>query len=126
MSEHRTSDGPPKRSGARWLKWLGLTFSLLVAAGVGGHWWWGQSAERRLDAMIARYRAAGEPMLPSDLVAPSVPDDQNAVIDLRAAAALIDTKSDAWDAYGRLDPALPLTDREIAVLKRVLAEGQGA
>jgi len=65
-------------------------------------------------------------MLPSDLVAPSVPDDQNAVIDLRAAAALIDTKSDAWDAYGRLDPALPLTDREIAVLKRVLAEGQGA
>ena len=126
MSEERKSDGPSKRSGARWLKWLGVSVALLVPTAVGGHWWWGRSAERRLDAMIARYRAAGEPMLPSDLVAPSVADDQNAVIDLRAAAALIDTKSDAWDSYGRLDPALPLTDREIAVLKRVLEEGQGA
>jgi len=59
MRQELTPDGTPKRSGTRWLKWLGVALALFVAAGVGGHWWWGQSAERPLDAMIARYRAAG-------------------------------------------------------------------
>src|SRR6478609_8196042 len=126
MSDEREPGGSHKRSGARWLKRMGIALVVLVAAVVGGHWWWGRSTEGRLDAVIARYRAAGEPMLPSDLVAPAVPDNENAVIQLRAAAALINTKSAAWEAFDRLDPALPFTDRETSVLKALLDERQDA
>lgn len=105
----------------RWLRRLGLGLLLLVIALVVGHAWWGHQAEKRLDARIRHYQAAGEPMTPEALDAPSIPDERNAAMDLRAAATAIDVTSDAFKAFDALpEPALPLTPEELAVYTRVL------
>lgn len=60
------------------------------------HWLWGEWAEYRLNAHIEQLRKAGEPVTPADLRPKPVADQDNAAIELRAAAAAIDTKGEAW------------------------------
>src|SRR4051812_26140766 len=111
----------PRRG--RWLKRLAVAFVLLVGAIVGGHWIWGERSAARLDARLRELKAAGEPVEPADLVAPAVPDDQNAVVDLRAAAAAVDDESPAWKQWEQLEGiAFPLTAEEAALFKRMLDE----
>jgi hypothetical protein len=61
-----------------WLKRLGAAGVLWLLLLVAVRWWWGWEAERRLQAQIAKYRAAGQPVFPQDFNRASpVPDDQN-------------------------------------------------
>lgn len=48
---------------------------------------WGWHATRCLNAQIAKYRAAGQPVLPDDLTVEPIPDAENAAVVLRQAAA---------------------------------------
>ncbi len=56
---------------------------------VGLRLWWGYSVDRRVDEMIAKYHAAGEPILPEDFASDPVPDEENAVWYYEQAAAAI-------------------------------------
>jgi hypothetical protein len=76
---------PPRRY--YWLKRLAVAYVALVAATVSLRYGWVRSARTALDAEVAAYRAAGEPILPADFNAPSIPEGENAAVELRAAAA---------------------------------------
>jgi hypothetical protein len=75
---------PPRRW---WLKRILLAAGVFVLALVGLRWWWGWEAERRLQAKIAEYRAAGQPVLLEDFSPSVVPDEENAALLLRQAAS---------------------------------------
>ena len=107
---------PKKSRGKTLLKW-GLVLVLLV---LGAYWGWGKHAAARLEREVARYRAAGEPIDPSDFLEPRPPDETNAAVDLIAAGKLIDERSKAWRRFTRLSPALPLDDKEIVVIGDLL------
>ena len=123
----------PKR---RWLRRLALAALLLVGLVVAGHWGLGKVAERRLNEQVAAYRAKGEPMLPAEIArldADTVGDADNAALVLRAAAASVDTKSDAWQAFNELgsgvdeeDPRPPLADDELKRLRALVASNGAA
>src|SRR3954469_25507898 len=99
----------PKRS---WPKVLFRACILLVMAVVGAHWGWGKYAGARLERELARYRAAGEAIDPADFVEPQPPEDQTGAVHLFPATDLIDSHSKVWRGFDRLEPALPLDDRE--------------
>ena len=108
-SEHK-----PKR---RWGKWVALSLALLILLLVGGHWNWGVSADKRLKARVELLRAQGEPMLPEDFRQAPVPEAENFVVDIRAAAKLIDGSDPVWQAFNNLEVhRLPLTDRERQIM----------
>lgn len=94
MARPDENPSTPTRARRRWVWPAALTVLLLAGLGVGGVWWWNASAARGLDAAVAELRRAGEPVTIADLAATPVPADRNAAPDLRAAAGLIDTKSD--------------------------------
>lgn len=74
-----------------WLKRILVGVGILLVALVCLRMWWGWQANKRLEAAIARYQAAGEPILPSDFDQPAIADEDNAVYYLnRAAAAIVD------------------------------------
>ena len=62
-----------------WLKRILVGVGVLFVALVCLRVWWGWEANKRLAATIARYQAAGEPILPSDFDQPAIPDEDNAV-----------------------------------------------
>jgi hypothetical protein len=73
-----------------WLKRILVGVGVLLAALTGLRWWWGWEAERRLEAKIAEYRAAGQPVLAEDFARPAVADEENAAkLYYRARAALV-------------------------------------
>jgi hypothetical protein len=113
----------PKRS---WGKVLFKTCILLVMAVVGAHWGWGKYAGTRFERELARYRAAGEPIDPSDFDTPASPDEENAVVDLLAAAELIDWRADVWDRFRRLELTLPLDESETTAIDGVLRNSRDA
>lgn len=70
----------------RWL-WRSLVgLALLIVGLVALRLAWGLYAEWRLSAKIAEYRAAGEPVYPEDFARPSLADEDNAAVFIRAAA----------------------------------------
>src|SRR5688572_2589791 len=81
-----------------WLTRLGVTGGAIVVLGLGARWWWGEVAQRRIDAVIAAAHARGEPILVSDYAAEShPPDDVNAAIYLRRSAmALKYSATEEW------------------------------
>ena len=100
-----------------------------VAAGVGvvafavlfAHGIWGLLERRRLTAATAALAAAGEPVTAADLRigADDPADDDNASLDDRRAAGLIDASLPAWRRYddlpgGGLVPPLTADERAIA------------
>jgi hypothetical protein len=70
-----------------WLRRFVVLGVVLVAIAIGVQVCWGRLAESRLQAAIAMYRAAGEPVLVKDFVMETVPDDENAAPLLEKAAA---------------------------------------
>lgn len=81
-----------------WLKRSGLLVLLVLAALGGARWWWGRLAEQRYAAMLAEYRAKGQPTTIADLIGPGVEPEQNAACALLDAAELI---------YPQSGPAYP-------------------
>ncbi|MGD8452488.1 MAG: hypothetical protein PVJ57_11765 [Phycisphaerae bacterium] len=80
----------------RWFRWLrrpAVIGGVLLLIGIGVRVWWGHVAESRFQAAIAKYRAAGQPVLIEDFATEPVPDDENAALWFqRAAAAVVETK----------------------------------
>jgi len=72
-----------------WLKRLLVAVMLLLVAALVLRGLVGVVAQRRLDAHVAKLRAAGEPMLRQDFEFPSVADEDNAAIRLKEAAELL-------------------------------------
>ena len=70
----------PKRY--RWLKRLMILCGALLVGLVLLRWWWGFEANRRLQAQIEQYRAAGQPVYVSEFDAEldAVPDEENAAL----------------------------------------------
>src|SRR4051812_35335324 len=117
-SQVASSGHKARKSRRRWLWGIGLFLVLPVLAAGIGHAWWGHRAEQRYLAAMARYRAVGPSRL-ADLADPSVPDEQNAVADLRAAAAVIDEHSAVWEAFVESQPIrLPLPAEHADLLNR--------
>ena len=107
------SHRPRLRQLWRWGRCVILLFAVLVAV----HFGWIKLEERRLRRMVEEFRRAGEPMLPEDFDQTPIPDSDNAVVDLRAAAASIDDDDPRFKAILRLDNAIPLTEHETAIIK---------
>ncbi len=97
-----------RRRRRRWRRaWgaIGLVLLLLVAVRA----WWGHMADRRLQAVIDRYHAAGEPILIADF-APTklIADTQNAalVYEDAAIAVVVPTGVEVKGEYFVQDPRL--------------------
>jgi len=130
-ASRRRGDGvrllAPKRSPIRRLVTrLLLVTGLLVVGLVGTHAWFCRQAAARLDREMARYRAMGERIDPSDFVEPAIADEENAAVDLMAAGELADGRSDQWRRFNELEPALPLDERELYVVESTLHDGRDA
>jgi hypothetical protein len=70
-----------------WLKRLGAAGVVFLLALLGLRLLWGHVAEARLQAKIAEYRAAGEPVLVEDFAHPPIPDAENGAYFLQRAGA---------------------------------------
>ena len=73
----------------RWGRWVLLGFGVLIASAVLAYWHWSSTVEARLQQEIAAIQARGEPIWPEDFNRPPIPDEQNAAIEYKAAAAAI-------------------------------------
>jgi hypothetical protein len=114
---------PPKRRGLRFLIALVLVLALFGL----GHWYWGVRGAGRFQRTIEKLKARGEPVTLADFNDPPVPDDQNAALDLRAAARSMKVNSPAWKAFEQLEEyRLPFTDEERSATLKVLAENPAA
>ncbi len=71
----------------RWLKRIALAGAVFLLGLVGIRLWWGHVGESRLQAKIAAYHAAGEPILLADFAREPIPDEQNGAYFLEQAAA---------------------------------------
>ena len=93
-----------------WLKRLGVAGIVFVLALGGLRVWWGWVGESRLQAKIAEYRAAGEPIALDYFAPPAVSDAENGASFLTRAGARL-TKSRrgrtlleyAWEGRWRRD-----------------------
>ena len=114
---------PPRRR-SRWA--LVLVLLLLVAFPVG-HAFWRDHQWRKLQALIDRHRAQGEPVLPEDFNAANVDDPSNPAPQLIAAATAV--PSSITSAESRQDPLgfqLPMTPAEVERLRPVLEQSATA
>lgn len=80
-----------------WLKRLGAAAAVLTLSLTAVRIWWGHVAEGRLQAKIAEYRAAGQPVLIDDFATEPVPDEENGAYFLRQAASLAQPKEEMLD-----------------------------
>ncbi len=88
--QHFLADEPPFPPRYRWARRLGLLLAVAVAALVGVRMWWGREATRRVEARLAAYAAAGEPIDADDFVrAEPLADEDNAALGLSEAAVLL-------------------------------------
>ncbi len=116
----------------RWLKRIVAWSGVLLVVLVGLRSVWGIVARHQLEAEVDRIRAAGEPVLPEDFGSTFVPDEENAVVLIRAAVAastredskLLDLvlDSERWAQNG--DEALAIITSNTEAL-RVIREARG-
>jgi hypothetical protein len=110
----------------RWFKVLTLLGVAVIGIIGLGYYIWAHGAGTELDAQVAAYQAAGEPIEPGDFLVAHIDDDDNAAVALREAAR-IDQASREWkaaDPPGEL--GLPLRDKEIAAFRAVIAVNPNA
>ena len=72
-----------------WLKRILLVGAALLVALGALRWWWGREAQWRLDAKIAEYRAAGQPVNLTDFDPAPLADEENAATALKQAHSLL-------------------------------------
>lgn len=114
---------PPRRR--RWRRAAFVCLLVLVMAGAG-YFTWSKRAEQRLADYLADLRAQGEPTEPADLIHPPIPAEDDAAIDLLAAAALVDEQGEALKAYGQIPFDRPLSAEEIATISALVAAERDA
>ncbi len=110
----------------RWPWVLLLLAVLLVLLTVAGYGVWSTGARRRLDHEVAALKAAGEPIELSDFVVTNVADADNAALDPRAAALSIGEATQHFKDYDKLEPAIPLTDKEMYRISDAVADNAAA
>ena len=81
-----------------WLTRLTALGCALAVVALVVRWWWGATAQNRLDETVAAARVRGDPILVLDYIAEShPPDESNAAVYLRRAAmALKLTRTEEW------------------------------
>src|SRR5215213_1835724 len=121
QAEH---EGQPTRAPRRWGRWIGFTLLGLVVLLIAGHAFWGWWQDKKLQEEIAALRAKGEPMLIEELGNSPVPDEDNAVIPLREGARSIDKENQFWQEMDQMELGLPLNDKEMEAIGRVMAQNQ--
>jgi hypothetical protein len=119
-------EGQPTRAPRRWGRWIGLSLLGLIALLILAHAFWGWWQDKKLQEEIAALRAKGEPMLAEELVNRPVADEDNAVILLMEAAESIDESSKAWEEFDLLMLGLPLTEKEIAIVQKMMEKNKSA
>ena len=121
-----TDRSQPRRLRKRWAVLALLILCMLLV--IGWHRLWTVGAGRRLNRLVATYRAAGQPIEPEDFVVDDVAPADNAVLDLRAAAAAIDRTTPAWKALSESndDPAVALRPEELEQIRAVVAANPAA
>ena len=82
----------------RWLKRITLSLLVFVVVLVALRVVWGWRVQREFDALIASYRAKGEPTTAADFADEPIPDEENAVPLLRQAAAAVALSKALTDA----------------------------
>src|SRR5204863_6640526 len=85
--------------------------------------WW---QERKLNQEIAVLREKGEPILPEDFKSKAIADEENAAEVLMRAAKLIDGSSKTMERFSYIALELPLSERELAIVRPALAENREA
>jgi hypothetical protein len=106
----------------RWLKRNLLIAAIVTTAFISLMIFWRHAARRRLDAEVAAIHARGEPILIEDFAVPPVPNELNAALSLKNAAAAIvpnQAYSNFVDNNGRdrpIDPATMKTLEQVAKL----------
>jgi hypothetical protein len=121
LSDEATVPIPPRYW---WLKRILLAVGVLILALVVLRLWWGWEAERRLQAKIAEYHAAGQPVTIDDFQSPPVPDKENAAKYLQDAAAAIVTPEDVRLDFGDICDDLELVEEYAGDVAR-LVEASG-
>ncbi len=106
---------------ARWRWRVAVGLGVAVVVLFFAHGIWGIVAQRRLTATLAALAAAGEPLTAADLHlgAGDPPAADNASLDYRRAADLIDESAPAWRRYdetpaGAFTPPLTADERSMA------------
>jgi hypothetical protein len=104
----------------RWV-WMGLIVLLVLGASpFVVTYYRSRNAERELQALLATYRARGEPVTATDLQPVRVPDEDNGAIDLKAAEAHIAGHESIITDLEPIALRLPWTEKEQATVEGVL------
>ena len=107
-----------------WGKRILLAVGVFVVLLVVLRWWWGWEAQRRLDALIAAYRAAGQPVTLEDFQQPTPLREENGALFLQDAAAAIAMPTDVWVDLGEICQDLGVVEEYTEdVAKLVAANG---
>ncbi|HEY7119114.1 MAG TPA: hypothetical protein VH475_21165 [Tepidisphaeraceae bacterium] len=95
----------------RGLKVAGVALLVLLALRLV----WGYRVNRQIEARLAEYRARGEPWEARQFEGPAIPDDQNAAVALRRAAAkIVDPPAESYvEGLTLTDPGTP-AQQEVA------------
>ncbi len=105
----------------RWaLRALGTIILLLLSA-LTVHAWWSSRAAVAFRAQVATYARAGQPTRGEDLEQPAVSDADNAVIDLRTAAAAISASTQPYKPFSDVGFTLPWSKKERAAVDATIA-----
>ena len=110
----------------RWGRWIGFSFLALIVFVIAGHAIWGGWQEKKLGEEIAALRAKGEPLLMQEMANRAVPENENATILLRQAGEAIDVNTEAWRQLDELELGLPLSENEVAIVRRAVEENRNA
>lgn len=111
-----------ERKPFRWGRFLLLSFLLLTAILILGHWWWSRRGEKALLAQMEQYRKLGQPTMFEDFQEEDIADAMNAAMDLRTAAAAIVMTDADQKALNMVVRILPFTENEAALLDKVLGQ----
>ncbi len=104
-----------------WFKRILLAVAVLILALVVLRWWWGYEADRRLQAKIDEYRAAGQPVTIEDFQFPPVPDGENAAYCLIKAAAAVAVDPNSTLSVSSVLDNPEMMETRAAALRRLIA-----
>ena len=107
-----------------WLARLGVVGLFLLLILLGLRLWWGDAAQRRLDAEIAAAQARGEPALIDDFADPGADhpsDAQNAAVQYTSAGAAINYNAAQTAFDNRFSSDTALSDTDCKILDGLIA-----